>query len=309
VPSSAALARRVLDYIDSRPAELRSALGGYTGRAVRRSATGSPAALPYWLVAPRWLLRGRRAARGRRFLSDILFGQYCLFLAIRILDDLIDEQAKNPWLIPAGDDLLIESEQQFARHVASRKFWMLFRVLVRDTLHAIAEVDRLQRRPGGMHASDRQLYARGAAVFNAGVAAVCAACGPTTLYPLFARYAHHLAISGQLLDDLEDVEEDGRRGRLNVAATLLLRGRGKGIEPGGARWREALATAILLEGRATLVLDLAGDHANRAAAAARAMRLQPAIDYAEAVVARCASASASAHRARVGQLLGSVRQG
>ena len=276
--TSTALARRLVQYIDSRPAGLRTALNQYAGSSLRRFAAGSPTALPLWLIAPRWYAR-RRATIGRRFLPDVLFGQYCLFLAIRVHDDLLDDQAGTRWLIPAGDDLLIEAEHQFARHVDSRDFWSQYRRLVRATLHGIAEVDRLQRSPAGMRIAALPLYAKVASIFNVGVAATCSVSNQARAYRQFARYAHHLAICGQLQDDLEDVDEDARRGRMNAAVTMLLKGRR--LEAGSAAWRRALAAAALLEGRAAMICDLAREHADRAVRIARLMGIDPAIRYAE----------------------------
>lgn len=298
--TSTALARRLVQYIDSRPAGLRTALNQYAGSSLRRFAAGSPTALPLWLIAPRWYAR-RRATIGRRFLPDVLFGQYCLFLAIRVHDDLLDDQAGTRWLIPAGDDLLIEAEHQFARHVDSRDFWSLYRRLVRETLHGIAEVDRLQRSPAGMRIAALPLYAKVASIFNVGVAATCSVSNQARAYRQFARYAHHLAICGQLQDDLEDVDEDARRGRMNAAVTMLLKGRR--LEAGSAAWRRALAAAALLEGRAAMICELAREHADRAVRIARLMGIDPAIRYAEDVSNRCAAAGTDLHRARVRRLL------
>ena len=89
------------------------------GRSLRQIASGAPTELPFWLVAPGWFLSPQKGSRHRRLLSDLAFGQYCLFLAIRIHDDLLDDQARDRWLILAGDDLLIEPEEQFARQVDS----------------------------------------------------------------------------------------------------------------------------------------------------------------------------------------------
>ena len=156
----------------------------------------------------------------RTSLEDILFAQCCLFLTVRIHDDLIDGQSRESWLILAGDDLLIEAQEQLARHIEDAAYWSLFRRAVRKTLHGIAEVDRLQTQPSGMPASARRLYADVAAILSVGVGAVFARTGRLAEYPMFERLFADLAIASQVLDDLEDVEEDAQRGRLNVAATI-----------------------------------------------------------------------------------------
>ena len=61
----------------------RSSEARFAGPAARRD--------PFWLELPRWLARSPRFRRTRRvdsrFLSDVTWGQYCLFLYARIRDD------------------------------------------------------------------------------------------------------------------------------------------------------------------------------------------------------------------------------
>ena len=234
-------------------------------------------------------------------------GSTCLFLTIRIHDDLLDDQARGSWLIPAADELLIEAQDQLARHIDDTAFWSLFRRAARKTLHGIAEVDRLQTQTAGMPASARRLYADVAAILSVGVGAVFARTGRLAEYPMFERLFADLAIASQVLDDLEDVEEDAERGRLNVAATTLI-----GSRRVASRCRQAsvrrkvLAGRMVLDGRTAAVIDLARVHAQRAVRTARIMRLTPAVRYATRMAEHCVSLGEVAHRVRVDLLFAGV---
>ena len=66
-------------------------------------------------------------------------------------------------------------------------------------------------------------YARIAAHFNIGLAAICTKCKRMKDFPPVARFAAEMVIAGQLMDDLEDIEEDLQSGKYNYAANRLLR--------------------------------------------------------------------------------------
>ena len=250
-----------------------------------------------WVLAPAWYFEKRS---DRVCLEDILFAQWCLFLAIRIHDDLIDSQVRGPWLIAVGDDLLVEAQIQFARHVDDSAFWSLFRRAFRNTLHGIADVDRLQMQRAGMPASALGLYAQVSGILSLGVAAVLARANRLAEYRMFQRFFGDLAIAGQLLDDLEDIEEDAVRGRLNVAATTII-----GSRRTASRCRQAavrrkvFSRRIVFDGAARAVIDLARTHAQRASRTARAMGLAKGVKHAAQVVHHCELLDEAAHRATV----------
>jgi hypothetical protein len=126
-------------------------------------------------------------------------------------------------------------------------------------------------------------------------------------YPMFEQLFADLAIASQVLDDLEDVEEDAERGRLNVAATTLI-----GSRRVASRCRKAsirrkvLARRMVLDGRTAAVIDLARAHARRAARTARIMRLSPGVEYATRMVEHCELLGEAAHRVRVDLLFAGV---
>src|SRR5207244_2505089 len=110
------LERRLAAYIKSWPPTIGRDLSMYS-EARRRPASGRRSARRdrYWTSLPVWLLKHPRFAAPRRgghaFLEDILWGQYCLFLFVRIHDDLFDRQAQSPALLFMADGLLVESRR------------------------------------------------------------------------------------------------------------------------------------------------------------------------------------------------------
>lgn len=185
---------------------------------------------PYWVLLPASLFRlYRRKLYGQacnsKFLYDILWAQHALFLSIRMRDDLFDGQANSPSLLIASDRLRLEAETMFSRYFERRPlFWKFYRNCLQSTERAIARVDRLQRLPIARSTKLLSEYAKVSAIFKVGSAAVCVKFERVKDYCHISRFADHMAIVGQILDDLEDFEEDLRRGRFNFVASCLLRG-------------------------------------------------------------------------------------
>ena len=274
------------------------------GRIERRAAADG---LPLWAVAPAWYLEERRK---RVCLEDILFAQTCLFLAIRIHDDLVDGQVDGAggWLIPGGDDLLIEAQIQFARHVDDSEFWSMFRQALRSTMHGKAEVDRFQTERAGMPASARRLYAQVAQVLSLGVAAAMAKTRRLSEYAAFQNFFGDLAVASQLLDDLEDIEEDAVRGRLNTAATIIIGSRRMASRCRQARVRRrVLNRKFIVEGRAMAVIDLARKHAERASRTARSIGLLQGAEHADRLADHCTALGEAANRLAVDVIFGGLR--
>jgi hypothetical protein len=217
-------------------------------------------------------------------------------------DDLLDGQTQESWLILAGDDLFIEAQDRLARHISDPAFWSLFRRAIRKTLNGIANVDGLQRRPSGMPASARQLYADVASILSLGVGAVFARTGRLSEYPTFERLAADLAIASQLLDDIMDIEEDAARDRLNVAATVLIGSNRVASRCRRASVRRHVLARSVLDGRATAVIDLARTHLKRAARTAERMKLPQAVEYANRLLGQCDVMSKAVHHTRVDML-------
>ncbi len=159
-------------------------------------------------------------------LADLLWAQYCLFMFVRLQDDLYDGHVHEPSLIYLADQYLIECQRTLGSHFPrSARFWELFYEGVETTTRAILRVDALERHP---HRRGRELaagYAEVASVLKVGAAAACLKFGRPGELATVSRFADAMAVAGQIVDDLEDVADDLGRGRFNYVAQLLLDGR------------------------------------------------------------------------------------
>jgi hypothetical protein len=275
----ALLERRFGAVLRSWPEAIRSDVVGYlreTPEDVSGAATGAER---FWTELPRWMIADRRFARGkpiaRVWLNDILWAQYCLFLFIRIHDDVFDGQTQRRSLIFVADALLLESQTILARHFPQGPFWPLFRTCLEATIRGIMEVDERQRRPGAMNKRSLSLYADVASVFKIGCAAVCVRSGRITAFRRVSHFADEIAIAGQILDDMLDVQEDLARTRYNFAANQLLRAGCVNADDCADR----IARAILFDDGAGLLLNEASKHLDRADDAIAPLRLAEAVAY------------------------------
>lgn len=180
---------------------------------------------PYWKLLPVWLAQGYSRRRiPRAVLNDILWGQYCLFKAIRIQDDLFDGHADSPSLIYVSDQFLIEAERVFAKHFEkSSPFWRDYRSALRITTQAIVEVDALQKKPGVSPHRLLNLFPQVNSIFSIGPLAVSAAVrGQAKYKQRILRLTRSFAIIGQVVDDFKDLKQDLDRKRYNYVAACLL---------------------------------------------------------------------------------------
>jgi hypothetical protein len=233
------LERRVLRW----PPLARAAVSQYLSPGRGRRVAQRREADPIWLRLPVWLTARAARSPGGSFLSDVCWGQYCLFLFVRIHDDVFDGHHADPALIYVADLLLVESEQAFARHFSTGPFWPLYRRSLATTLAAILERDAFERRPRGLGADDRWVHARVSSLFKVGAAAVCFRTRRPGDLRSVARYLDHLAIAGQMLDDLRDLQTDLDRGRVNSVAGALAR-EGRGLDGVLADMRRHLRSAM-----------------------------------------------------------------
>lgn len=281
--------------------------------ARRYSVGNHPAAVPAvrlgeplryaWLLLPEWLstrLALASSSAERRFLADVQWAQYALFLFVRIHDDLVDRQARSSWLIYAADRYLVESETAFARHV-STAFWPLFRTLVRQTLDGIAEADALQRGVRTPRAALLDAYTRVSSIFKAASAAVLMRHGRLRLLPRAARFQDHLAVASQILDDLVDLDDDLADGRRNYVASALA-----GSARPGPRGRRGLAATmarrILADDALAPILDEVDRRLQAAARAIAPLHLARANRHVAGLRGRVEALRQAAHTRRVREL-------
>jgi hypothetical protein len=298
------LRRRSSEYFATHPpdvvAEVKQYLRSHEGSGDTREAGQAER---YWTSLPAWLLDHprfrRRAPADPEFLRDVLWGQYCLFLVVRMHDDLLDGQARSPALVFVADSLLVESERSFARHLQGSAFWSLYRTLLDTTLRAVLAVDALQRRPGGLQPETVSKYSEVAAIFKVGSAAVCAKCRRMDDFVSVRQFADHLAVANQIVDDVRDVQEDLDRGRFNFAAAHF--GLIDAASP--SDHRRAIAQSVLLNDGMGSLIDLIKGHYQAALSAVRQLRLDPAIAFVERACRDLELFAGHVHRSRVRFLL------
>jgi len=270
--------------VDRLNAPLTRRLREWRRRGIRLPASTSPGAAGarrFWLKLPSWLAGRGRSSRRRltaSMLRDIQSGQYALFLFARLHDDVVDDAATVRATVYAGDDLLMEAERQFARHLGEDPwFWRHFRACVSASVQAVAELDQRQRRPGKMNAAALPLYGRLGRLLLVGGAAACAVCDRRRDFTRIVSFGDELAIAGQILDDLLDVDEDLQRGRFNFAATRL------GIDDlrGSAASDGRLGRSVLIDDAIGVVLGEADRHLRRAAHIAGSLKLDEAVAHVE----------------------------
>jgi hypothetical protein len=237
-----------------------------------------------------------RPPRRRSFLADAVWGQFCLFQCVRLQDDVFDRHSADAALVYAGDQFLIESERTLARHFPiTSPFWEIWRTAFETTTRSIVTVDAMQKRVGGDPARLGRQYAKVGAIFQVGAAAVCLAHRkPRAIGPV-RRFFDAIAIGDQILDDLDDVEDDLRRGRFNYVAQRL--------QGGHAR----LARALVAGDGADVILGDARRHFTRAAAVARRLRIPGMTALAAAALRSVDERQRAFHRAQVARTFRPLR--
>ncbi len=231
------------DSIASWPSTMRRDFRRYIRRFYRESRGQTECddpirSQPYWLLFPVWLARKYADAPSNRIgkgaLNDILWGQYCVFLSVRIKDDLFDGQTSASSLLGAAEHFLNEASGVFSRCVGNGdRFWEMYAEHLRETSQAIIEVDAMQRLRRVSLRRMRDGHARVSSIFKIGSAAVCCLTDHPDHMTHVADAFDRLAIAGQILDDFQDIEEDFRQGRLNYAARFIL-----GASRQTATWQE-----------------------------------------------------------------------
>ncbi len=219
------------------PRNARHVASAYSRLDTLLASVGNPGArgagIPYWILLPSELAAlweggagGSRRARGA--LADILWAQFCLFMFIRLQDDLLDGDCTEPSLLFVADLFYLEAEKTFRRHLgSSARFARCVPDCVEITAKAVLEVHRLQRSPSSPELL-LPLPSAVNAVFKPALLAICLLHGKSRLYPKLERAYDAFALAGQLLDDYRDLEEDLRNGRANLVAQLYLERRNSG---------------------------------------------------------------------------------
>jgi hypothetical protein len=260
-------------------------------------------ALPYWLVIPQWLggLFLRKQRTNLKFLVDVLSGQFCVFLAIKIHDDLFDGQTQDRSLLYAADHFLLSARGAFAPYFPPESiFWSFFDSSIAQTLNAIIAVDQSQLHGYGSRSSVAALMRQEYAAVNIATYAICLRSKRIRSFRTIAQCMGELAYVGQLLDDLEDMMVDFQRGRVNYAAQFLL---------GASHDRRKsfvsrLTRRIILNGAADRFFEMLYDHLHRASDIADSIAIPMLVEYVGSYRSELQSVQDQLHRTRVQAFFG-----
>jgi len=261
--------------------------------------------MPYWLLIPQWLSprSGKITHAHTRFLLDVLTGQFCAFLAVKIHDDVFDRQTEDLALIYAADQLLLSAAAAFEPYFSSRStFWPFMRDSLKKTFNAISDVDHAQLHGYGSARSTARSTAGMYAVCNLATYAVCLQTGRRRMYPRIQRCTDEIACVGQYLDDLEDIEVDLRRGRLNYAGRILAGERARGK----SNVLRMVARGALIDGTSDRFLAILRGHLERATRHAGQSGIPELVDLVKSQSELLDSIGYAMHGKRVDSILGSI---
>lgn len=222
---------------------------------------------PAWFELPIWLDEAWKAPvpgiGHSSLLADLLWGQYALFLFIRIQDDLLDRQRTDLDSMFVADRFLVESLESFDRiFILDSRFRKQYQGWLRDTVDGIRQVSGLEATPGGFRADHLPLHAKVCAIFKVGSLAVCRIHGREREWPWIEGLLDQLAMFSQIGDDLQDLSEDVEKGRCTWPANVLSGG-ALPVDPAAWMFRPERSDVILarLRGIARAASDLVPSNA------------------------------------------------
>lgn len=203
---------------------LRSAVRSYLTQRRRSFHHLKESDEPFWFLFPLWFSRNRYdRTLPLRLLKDLLWAQYCVVICIKIHDDLFDRHTDREALVFAGDLFLLEAQNTLIRRFDSASpFWRFYHQALQQSLHAILAVDESQQYSRISRRQIVRLYRNGYAACNIALYGVCLMTHQLHLVTPLISCSGNFAVVGQLLDDLQDIEKDLDRHRLNFAALSLL---------------------------------------------------------------------------------------
>jgi len=211
--------------------------------------------------------------------NDILWGQYCLFLCIKIHDDLYDRHTNRPSLIYAGDEFLLKANRVFSLHFrASSSFWDFFYSSLRESLRAIVALNDLQLSGNARGAELLKYYTKEYSLCKIGSYAICLQGRRSADFSQVSAFSDEMAVIGQVVDDLQDIKEDIEDGRLNYAAGFLLRGE-ESRNLTSRQLLKRIARDLLLTDASTRLFRQLHRRLSRAEKLIRPLRLSNASEY------------------------------
>ena len=224
VTASGSEAARWLQEVDYRIAAMLESVraGSAEWEVPGRLAQRDPA--PHWFELPIWLNQAWKAPGigGPSGLDDVLWGQYALFLFIRIQDDLLDRHRTDLDSMFVADRFLVESLESFNRvFILDSRFRKQYHAWLRDTVDGIRDVSRLEATAGGFTASHLPLHAKVCAIFKVASLAMCRVHGREREWRWIEGLLDQLAMFSQIGDDLQDLSDDVQQARYTWPANVL----------------------------------------------------------------------------------------
>ncbi len=264
---------------------------------------------PYWAVIPAAVYtaahdRRRPAPLRQRQLRGILWAQTCIFLALRLQDDVYDGQAANRNGIFAATLFYSEAAATFRTLFESRApFWRNYEMLIVASCESIARIADAGRNFRSSPSRLPRLYAGTNSALRIGVQAACELSGRPRLASPLAECCDALAVAWQMIDDLEDMLEDLERGMLNYAARTIL-GPLSRSNAGTAGLADELILRILTGNPHEKVLDTAASYFARAEGIAVDCSLSTAAAHISKTLEALELRKKAFHRERVRRLFG-----
>lgn len=181
-----------------------------------------------WLLIAGWLADRfglTSTAGGRALFTELRWIQFCVYGLFRVQDDLVDGDVDDAMLVIEANRLLTEATRRASCHFgANSSFWTTFTDSIDATSRAVALIDEVQSAPEREPHVELELYRDLSACLEIAAGGVALASERERVWneaisPALGR----LAVAGQILDDLLDLEDDLTAGRINYAAWYLCR--------------------------------------------------------------------------------------
>ena len=271
---------RLRRFLRTLQSELRTSLRLYlrTSSGRRSLRIRGIEASPFWLQLPLWVASHGGNQKGNRlnayFLANVTWAQFCVFLSIKIQDDLFDGHTNNQKLMYPATILLLEAQRSLLTHFSDGSpFWPFYSLSLRQTYSAILETDRTQLKGPVSDVRIAQIYSKGYSACKISLFAVCLKARRLALFPQLSALMDELAVIGQLMDDFEDIEKDLKRGRLNYAAHYLL-GRPKRTSAERSVLLNRIERNMLLKGTAEGFFEMLRRHLHNASHICKRLKIR-----------------------------------
>jgi hypothetical protein len=222
------MGHRLEVFINTLPLSMSNAFDNYYSEVEwkKSSKTKNPN-IPFWILLPYALSeyyakKDNSDEKERNIINEIIWAQFCIFLFIRIKDDVLDA-GTDIYLSLIADQFLIESEKSFYKYFQkSKTFWSLYHMMLRESTIAMYQKEKFQKDIYSATNDIKNCIIEEGAILNLGIAAVCCRFGKRRDFSKLRNITSHLTVASQLIDDLIDVEEDLNIGNYNYVLRRLI---------------------------------------------------------------------------------------